>query len=61
MTKDTLKKYEVKLKVEKIYTIHVDAYSAEDAADAAQEDYELGNQDNSLPEETHWIEKVQDS
>ena len=56
-----LKNFNVKLKVETIYTINVDAIHAQEAADAALEDYEVGNQgERECPDETHWIEEVKE-
>jgi|TARA_Y100000294_G_C8390712_1_gene270659 hypothetical protein len=56
--KNKIKNFNVILKVEQLYTINVDAGSAQEAADMAQEDYELGNQDDAFPDETHWVEEV---
>ena len=53
-----LKTYDIKLIVEKIRTINVDAMNEQNAADLALEDYKLYNQDTAIPEESQWIEEV---
>ena len=63
-----MKRYKVKFKVEQIYNVEIGIDNPSSCInerndllyDAIIEDYDLGNMDNEMPDETYSIQKVEE-
>ena len=63
-----MKRYKVKFKVEQIYNVEIRIDNPSSCInerndllyDAIIEDYDLGNMDNEMPDETYSIQKVEE-
>ena len=60
MTKNRLRKYVVKIKVEQVYNIPIAARNNKAAADAAVKGYEVGRRGHDLFEDQHWVSAIEE-